>query len=741
MQIIDAVFLDALEKGIGKPVMVCALYKWGVDGWSLVDEYEIVEAVLARERYDIFVQENLLASGLVDSVVNSGWAVEVERGLWVNGTKYSLVSNLYYLSYVSYSDHEGRSHLIADLLPTTSIVNIDGEQPAQDVIQEAFDQFNNLATITFDTDRDIWYDFQFFDGGKDLNLIDGRSLTTILQQKYFAYLFPRYFHLIYAYGVASNEGNNVDGTYTPFAHARTMYFLYPDKPVNLTWDNEDGYQEYIDVVTNGVTSLGFIDAASDPFEIPEFQKWTRIFSGNNLQYIQRPDLRLEQGDLLKVSTDEFDKTRCFELIEVFKSKNTRLQQESPAAWYQIVRQLPYHPQYLVTYEIPDDWNWFGLTPPWGGGQQTDPTVLKVMSSSFKGLLSQDASNVQQAFELLDVHNHDSDYAKLHSPNEFTDIQKINTNSSTAFVVEQDGVKENVLVVDTTNGRIGINTSTPTVALDINGSYQCYGDLWMSKSGANIVFKGQGVFSSWNSMFFRAPADKGMTFGDSTAVPIYFGVGGGKINFGAGTAVAKLNIFGDANRQQLLIKAFTTQTANLLEVLDNDGNILFSISPTGVVSGHGYDADYAPITEGVTNGDSHDHAGGDGAQIDYEGLSNLPANVVQVLLNTDTALESGNDAARVRIPAKLNGLNLTAVAASRQSGTGELNIMIRNSIDSQDMLSTALTVDTGETDSLTAATAAVINTSYDDVATGDQIAIDVDDEGTDTLYAIVELTFG
>jgi hypothetical protein len=36
-----------------------------------------------------------------------------------------------------------------------------------------------------------------------------------------------------------------------------------------------------------------------------------------------------------------------------------------------------------------------------------------------------------------------------------------------------------------------------------------------------------------------------------------------------------------------------------------------------------DARYAPIAKGVTNGDSHDHNGGDGAQIDYTSLSNKP----------------------------------------------------------------------------------------------------------------------
>lgn len=35
-----------------------------------------------------------------------------------------------------------------------------------------------------------------------------------------------------------------------------------------------------------------------------------------------------------------------------------------------------------------------------------------------------------------------------------------------------------------------------------------------------------------------------------------------------------------------------------------------------------DARYAPIGKGVTNGDSHDHVGGDGAQIDHGGLAGL-----------------------------------------------------------------------------------------------------------------------
>jgi hypothetical protein len=57
-----------------------------------------------------------------------------------------------------------------------------------------------------------------------------------------------------------------------------------------------------------------------------------------------------------------------------------------------------------------------------------------------------------------------------------------------------------------------------------------------------------------------------------------------------------------------------------------------------------------------------------------------------------------------------------------------------------MLSTALTIDASETDSSTAAAAAVIDTVNDDVATGDQIRIDIDVAGTGAKGLMVEMQF-
>jgi len=57
-----------------------------------------------------------------------------------------------------------------------------------------------------------------------------------------------------------------------------------------------------------------------------------------------------------------------------------------------------------------------------------------------------------------------------------------------------------------------------------------------------------------------------------------------------------------------------------------GNIVTFDGVTGklIADGGISSSTFAPASKGVTNGDSHDHAGGDGAQISYANLSNIPS---------------------------------------------------------------------------------------------------------------------
>jgi len=80
-----------------------------------------------------------------------------------------------------------------------------------------------------------------------------------------------------------------------------------------------------------------------------------------------------------------------------------------------------------------------------------------------------------------------------------------------------------------------------------------------------------------------------------------------------------------------------------------------------------------------------------------------------------------------IPPQMDGYNLTYVHAEviTAGTTGTTDIQIHNVDNALDMLSTKLTIDTTETGSDTAATAAVINTSNDHVNTNDVIRLDID----------------
>ena len=114
-------------------------------------------------------------------------------------------------------------------------------------------------------------------------------------------------------------------------------------------------------------------------------------------------------------------------------------------------------------------------------------------------------------------------------------------------------------------------------------------------------------------------------------------------------------------------------------------------------------------------------------------------VIEFALNGATALTT-SDKAYARIPAIFNGWDLVAVAAMcvGASSSGAITLTVKNG--STSMLTTNITIDVSEYDTITAATPAVIDTANDGVATGAQIEVAVSGAGTGVTYLITELTF-
>lgn len=117
---------------------------------------------------------------------------------------------------------------------------------------------------------------------------------------------------------------------------------------------------------------------------------------------------------------------------------------------------------------------------------------------------------------------------------------------------------------------------------------------------------------------------------------------------------------------------------------------------------------------------------DGLAASYAGTKavSLP---ITALVGDDHA--TGDGQAWFVVPACLNGMNLVGVVATvataGTTGTADFQLRRVRSGSAVDMLSTKITIDSTETSTTTAATPAVINTSNDDVATGDIIYLDVD----------------
>lgn len=114
-----------------------------------------------------------------------------------------------------------------------------------------------------------------------------------------------------------------------------------------------------------------------------------------------------------------------------------------------------------------------------------------------------------------------------------------------------------------------------------------------------------------------------------------------------------------------------------------------------------------------------------------------------------ALTTGDGKVYFQVPSFMTGMDLVEVSSSLStvSSSGIPTVQVRRSRRSDattranaDMLSTKLTIDASEFDSIDAAAAAVIDGANDDVVTGDHIYIDVDVAGTGAKGLFVNLVF-
>lgn len=166
------------------------------------------------------------------------------------------------------------------------------------------------------------------------------------------------------------------------------------------------------------------------------------------------------------------------------------------------------------------------------------------------------------------------------------------------------------------------------------------------------------------------------------------------------------------------------TANQYLETDGSGNLTFTSLPVASTTVSGIQEN--AVASEVTTGSSAT------LTVTPDALrgSEFAFRIVTLVLvddETDLTVKDGIGDITWTVPDVLNGFDLVRVAASVESAgtTGTQDIQINNRTQTVDMLTTKITIDSGELDSYTAATPPVIDTANDDVATGDKIRIDSD----------------
>lgn len=122
----------------------------------------------------------------------------------------------------------------------------------------------------------------------------------------------------------------------------------------------------------------------------------------------------------------------------------------------------------------------------------------------------------------------------------------------------------------------------------------------------------------------------------------------------------------------------------------------------------------------------------------------PSPFIIGAFDVGVTVTTGDNKARFPVPQSLSGYWLVGAHAyvGVAGTTGTTDVQIYNVGAAADMLSTKLTIDSGETSSRTAATAAVIDINAARVVAGDILRIDVDAVQTTPPTGLwLELEFG
>jgi len=133
------------------------------------------------------------------------------------------------------------------------------------------------------------------------------------------------------------------------------------------------------------------------------------------------------------------------------------------------------------------------------------------------------------------------------------------------------------------------------------------------------------------------------------------------------------------------------------------------------------------TQGATGATYWTEAGGVLNPTTTSNIVKIRRTAILYVVEATTDVSTGDGQFYFTIPQEIDGMNLIALHARviTAGTTGTSDFQFHNVTDGFDLLTTKLTIDSGETGSDTAATPYVIDATHDDVVMNDLIRIDID----------------